>query len=118
MTKRLIFMFSILLAVAISSLAADIAGKWVAQVPGRDGAARETTLMFKMEGDKLTGTMSGGQGGDAVIADGKVAGNTVTFSVESPRGKRTYSGAIAGDEIKFKREGGQAPQEFTAKRAK
>ena len=38
MTKKLVFMFSILLAVAISALAADIAGKWVAQVPGRDGA--------------------------------------------------------------------------------
>ena len=118
MTKKLVFMFSILLAVAISALAADIAGKWVAQVPGRDGAARETTLMFKMDGDKLTGTMSGGQGGDAAFTDGKVAGDTVTFSIESQRGKRTYTGTIAGDEIKFKREGGQAPQEFTAKRTK
>ena len=118
MTKRLMFLCSLLLAVTISALAADVAGKWVAQVPGRDGQARETTLMFKMDGDKLTGTMSGGQGGDAAISEGKVAGDVVTFSVESPRGKRTYTGAISGDEIKFKREGGQAPQEFTAKRAK
>lgn len=118
MTKRLLFVFSILLAVTVSALAADIAGKWVAQVPGRDGQTRETTLMFKMEGDKLTGTISGGQGGDAAISEGKVAGAAVTFSVETERGKRTYAGTIAGDEIKFKREGGQAPQEFTAKRAK
>jgi hypothetical protein len=33
--------------------------------------------------------------------------------------KQTYTGKVAGDEIKFKREGGQgAPREFTAKRAK
>jgi hypothetical protein len=51
----------------------------------------------------------------ALAAD--VRGDTVTFSVETQRGKRTYTGMISGSEIKFKREGGQAPQEFTAKRA-
>ena len=118
MTKRLFLMLTVLLAIAITALASDISGKWVAQVPGRDGTPRETTLMFKADGDKLTGSMSGGQGGDAAISEGKESGNTVTFAVDSPRGKRTYTGTIAGDEIKFKREGGQAPQEFTAKRAK
>ena len=106
-----------------NQLAASSAASWTVRLDKQlfincYPAARETTMMFKMDGDKLTGTMSGGQGGDAAFTDGKVDGNTVTFSIESQRGKRAYTGTIAGDEIKFKREGGQAPQEFTAKRAK
>src|SRR5215813_9105906 len=36
---------------------ADINGKWTAQVPGREGQPQETTFTFKVEGDKLTGTV-------------------------------------------------------------
>ncbi len=112
----------ILLILAVAAFAADITGKWVAQVPGRDGQTRETTFNFKVDGDKLTGTVSGRQG-DTPIAEGKVSGNTVTFVVNVDRGgetvKQTYTGSISGDEIKMKREGGQGqPREFTAKRAR
>ena len=105
-------------ALALSSLAfaADITGKWTAKVPGRK-ADTETTFTFKQTGEKLTGTISAGQG-DRPIADGAVTGDTVGFTVENQRGKQTYRGTIAGDEIKFKREGGQGqPREFTAKKA-
>lgn len=112
---RTIVLFATL---ALAAFAADISGKWSAKVPGRQGGEpRDTTFTFKVEGDKVSGTMSGGQGGDASFTDGKISGDTVTFSVETQRGKRTYTGTISGSEIKFKREGGQAPQEFTAKRA-
>jgi len=112
----------LLLVLAVAALAADIGGKWVAQVPGRNGQTRETTFNFKVDGDKLAGTVSGRQG-DTPIAEGKVSGDTVTFVVNVDRGgettKQTYAGKIAGDEIKFKREGGQGqPREFTAKRAR
>ena len=60
--------------------------------------------------------MSDGQGGTVAIADGKVSGETVSFTISTERGKRIYTGTISGGEIKFKREGGQNPQEFTAKR--
>jgi hypothetical protein len=110
------FVFVLLLAAA--AFAADVAGKWTAQVPGRGGQTRDATFMFKMDGDKLVGTMSGPQG-DRPISDAKVTGDTITFAIEGQRGKQVFTGTIAGDEIKFKREGGQGqPQEFTAKRAK
>ncbi len=118
MTKRFVLMLCILLAASFAAQAEDLTGKWVAQVPGRDGQARENTLTLKQDGDKSTGTMAGGQGGDAAISDGKVVGKTVSLAVVTERGTRTYVGQISGDEIKFKREGGQAPQEFTAKRSK
>jgi hypothetical protein len=104
--------------------AADVNGKWVAQVPGRDGQTREMTINLKAEGDKLTGTVSG-RGGDMPFTDGKINGDDISFTVTANFNgnevKNRFKGKVAGDEIKFTRtrEGGdQPPQEFTAKRAK
>jgi Zn/Cd-binding protein ZinT len=105
-------------AFAMAAFAAGVDGKWTAQIPGRNGQSREATFTFKADGDKLTGSMSGRQG-DSPISDGKIAGDTITFTREGQRGKQTYTGKVSGDEIKFKVEGGQGGggQEFTAKRA-
>jgi hypothetical protein len=104
--------------------AADVSGKWVAQVPGREGQTRETTFNLKADGDKLTGTISGRQG-DTPISDGKVSGDDISFTVvRNVQGndiKLLYKGKVKGDEIAFtvNREGGDQPgQQFTAKRAK
>jgi len=123
MTKRSILVLAILLAVALGALAADVTGKWVAQIPGRDGQTRETTFTFKVEADKLTGSISGRQGQETPISEGKISGDTLSFTVSMERGgdtiKQIYTGKISGDEIKFKRESGQGQaREFTAKRAK
>jgi hypothetical protein len=122
---------SVLLAAAcaVSVLAADISGKWVAQIPGRQGNTTETTFTFKVEGGKLTGSV-GSPRGEQEITEGKVSGEDVSFvTVFSGGGgdfKISYKGKIAGNEIKFSRtfEGGGggggrggAPVEFVAKRA-
>ena len=113
---------SLLLCFSFAALAADVTGKWTAQVPSRQGATRAQTFNFKVDGDKLTGTISGRQG-DIAIADGKISGATITFTVKMEYGgnsvEQKYTGTVSGDEIKFKREGGQgAAREFTAKHAK
>lgn len=123
MTLRPLLLITMLVLLATVALAADPSGKWTAQVPGRDGQTREQVYNFKAEGDKLTGTVTFGQAGETPIADGKVNGDSISFSITREFGgnsiKWTYSGAVAGDEIKFKREGGQGPaREFVAKRAK
>jgi hypothetical protein len=104
--------------------ASDVTGKWIAQVPGRDGQTREVTITLKAEGEKLTGSLSGRQG-DTPISDGKIKGDELSFTVTINRQgnevKQLYKGKVAGDEIKFtrSREGGDRPPvEFTAKRAK
>jgi len=104
--------------------AADLSGKWVAQVPGRNGQTREQTFNFKVEGSKLTGTVSGRQG-DTPISDGEINGDAISFSVSFNFGgnpvKLLYKGTAAADEIKFTRTrdgSDQPPAEFTAKRAK
>jgi hypothetical protein len=119
---RSIVTATLLLCVSSGVFAADVTGKWTAQVPSRQGGTREQTFNFKADGDKLTGTVSGRQG-DVAIADGKISGDTISFTVKMEYGgnsvEQKYTGAVSGDEIKFKREGGQgAAREFTAKRAK
>ena len=125
MKYRIVFLVAgFLLAGVTLAMAADVNGKWVAQVPGRGGQTRETTFNFKVEGTKLTGTVSGMQG-DNPISDGKIAGDDISFTVTANFGgnevKLLYKGKVAGDEIKFTRtrEGSDQPgTEFTAKRVK
>ncbi|MGA2588575.1 MAG: hypothetical protein ABSH32_01545 [Bryobacteraceae bacterium] len=107
---------------AVAALAADVSGKWTAQVPGRNGQTREMTFNLKADGGTLTGTVSGRQG-DTPISDGKIDGDHISFSqtmeFNGNSMKFLYKGTVSGDEIKFmrSRDGGEgSPQEFTAKR--
>jgi hypothetical protein len=116
----LIAAMAVLLAMTAS--AADVAGKWVGEMPTRNGQTRETTFDIKAAGDKLTGTMSGPQG-DIAIQDGKISGNDISFKVSFDAGGNTivilFNGVVSADQIKLtrKREGADQSQEFTAKRA-
>jgi hypothetical protein len=117
------FASAFVLAATLVAQAADITGKWTAQVPGRDGQTREQTFTFKVEGEKLTGTTTG-RNGDVAITDGTVKGDAIAFSVVMNMGgndvKILYKGTVAGAEIKMtrQREGGdQPPAEFVAKKA-
>lgn len=62
-------------------------------------------------------------GESAPIADGKVDGDNVSFTMtREMNGNQmmwTFTGTLAGDEIKLKRDGGRGElREFTAKRVK
>ena len=104
-------------ALVVVASAADVTGKWTAQVPGRGGETRETVFTFKADGAKLTGTM-----GETPISDGKISGDDISFSVNANFGgndiKLLFKGKVSGSEIKFtrEREGGNRTQEFSAKR--
>src|SRR5437870_585652 len=71
---------SLIAAVTLACAKGGIDGKWIAQLPGRDGQTRETTFNFKAEGNKLTGTVSGRQG-DTPISDGEINGDDISFTV-------------------------------------
>ncbi len=125
-TRNLILSACFLLTFLTVAWAAEVDGKWTAQVPGRQGNTQETTFTLKAEGEKLTGTMTGRQG-DVAISDGTIKEGNLSFNVvrETPNGniKLVYKGVLAGDEIKFSRTmeggpGGGAAQEFVAKRVK
>src|SRR5215831_9025111 len=104
----------VLLSVGVAA-SADLSGTWTGEVPRR-GAATPTTFVFKVDGDKLTGTATSSQGQES-FADGKISGNEISFSMEAGGAKVVFRGTISGDEIKMtrQREGGQA-RTFTLKR--
>jgi hypothetical protein len=137
-TKILLVGAFLLLALA-AAYAADVTGKWVAEMPGRNGTT-QTTFTFKVDGAKLTGTMQGAQGDPVELTEGKVDGDNISFVTVRNMGgnefKITWKGTVSGDEIKLTREfaggmggpggggmrggGGRggAPAEIIAKRAK
>jgi hypothetical protein len=103
-------------AITVTALAADVSGKWSGQVPS-SGDAMAATFTFKVDGDKLTGTMTGPQG-EVSLQEGKVSGDQISFTTTGGNAKILFQGTVAGNEMKMTRtrEGGQA-REFTLKRA-
>lgn len=108
---------------------ADPTGTWTWTMPGRNGGPdRKSTLKLKLEGEKVTGTLSapgrGGQSSDVAISEGKIKGDEISFAVtrEVNGNKFTakYNGKISGDSIKGKveteRNGQPQSRDWEAKR--
>jgi hypothetical protein len=120
MMKRLILtVFAVLALFTTGLFAADVTGKWTAEVEGRDGQKRTQTFNLKAEGDKLTGNISSPMG-ERQIVDGKITGGDISFAIEveiqGEKRKIPYTGKIVGDELKMKSGTGERTREFTAKR--
>ena len=125
--RQPVLMLAMALCLAVASVtmqAADVTGKWAAQVAGRDGQTREQLFTLKVDGETLTGSVSGMPGGsDAEIKDGTAKGDDLAFKVvRSWQGNEVtmlYKGKVSGAEITFTvtREGGDMPpRQITAKR--
>ena len=105
----------LILAMAMTAAGADISGKWVAERQGQQGT-QQTVFNFTVNGGTLTGTVSGGRGGDAEISEGKIEGDDISFVVVRTIGenetKTLHRGKISGDEIRFtiERQGGPGGQ--------
>jgi len=115
--KLLLTGSAVLLLLLATAYAADVTGKWVAEMPGRQGqGTTQTTFDFKVAGSALTGTMTGGQGDPVEITEGKVEGDNISFVVVRMRNdvemKTVWKGTVAGDEIKFTREFQMPPGGF------
>ena len=110
-----------LLCLTFAAHAASVDGKWTADVPGRNGNTQTNTFTLKADGDKVTGSVAN-QRGDAPISDGKLAGDTLTFTVvrnfNGNEVKSTYTGKVKADSIDFTVDNGRGtPATFTAKKA-
>jgi hypothetical protein len=109
-----------LLCFSFVAAAASVDGKWTAEVPGRNGT-QTNTFTFKSSGDKVEGTVTT-QRGDSPITDGKLDGDTLTFTVvrnfNGNEFKSSYTGKVKADAIDFTMDNGRGnPQTFTAKKA-
>jgi hypothetical protein len=111
-----------LLCFTFGLAAASVDGKWTAEVPGRGGNTQTQTYTFKADGGNVTGMVTT-QRGDTPIADGKLSGDALTFTVTMPgRGggadqKVEYKGKVGSDSIELTFDRGRGPQTITAKKA-
>lgn len=115
--KQLLRTLCVGIVACVMALAADVTGKWQAEFTTPDGTQRTATFNLKADGAGVTGTVAGGQD-ETPIKDGKVTGETISFTAERPFGTFTYTGKIAGDEIKFTVQFNDNSFEMVAKRAK
>lgn len=121
---RFVAVMAVLAMSATSAVAAQDAkpeGTWKWSIE-RNGNKIETTLKLKLEGDKLTGTISGRDGAESPIEEASFKDGTVSFSITRERnGQKTtlkYSGKVEGDAITGKIEGGQQARDWKAERVK
>jgi hypothetical protein len=121
--RSFLTLLSVLVLGALTLMAADVTGKWAAEVQGRNGQTRNVSFAFKQDGSTLAGTMVGPMGREVELKNGKVDGDNLSFDVNMEfQGNPVtihYTGTVEGDSIKMKsqREGSDRAQEFTAKKS-
>ncbi|MBS1532974.1 MAG: glycoside hydrolase [Bacteroidetes bacterium] len=96
--------------VALAAIA-DLSGKWVGSVKDPDGNDHSIHLVFKVDGEKLTGTAQA-DGDPQNIEEGKVTGNDFSFKVTTHDGDAipVYGKYVAeGDSVSlnFEQNGGK-----------
>lgn len=101
--SRLVVALAVFCMVQVAH-ASDVAGRWKGAFEFQ-GDSIALTLNLKVDGDKVTGTVEGLPTTPAEIHDGAIAGDTVTFwlnsDYEGQTDKLVYSGKVSGDQIVF-----------------
>ena len=103
--------------------ATDVTGTWEGEFTLPDGSATfPLSFTFKQDGMKVTGSVANPQGGDPIpIADGKIDGDKISFTVSFNGTTLTHEGTVTGDDMKLNSTSDSADfpgGSFTLKRAK
>ena len=103
--RNFVFAPALIVVLAGAAAAADINGKWKASMQGGDMAI-EQTYNFKVDGGKITGTMSDEMIGEAKIASGSLKGDDIEFTVAASgqmgEMSLSFKGKVTGpDEMKL-----------------
>jgi hypothetical protein len=84
--------------------AADISGTWKGTADFQ-GQAIQRIFVFKVDGTKLTGETTSEMLGKSTIEEGKVDGDTISFTItanfQGNALKMAYKGKLSGDTIKL-----------------
>ena len=122
--KRYVVLAAVVMAIAwnVALRAADPSGRWAATFMTQVGD-QAYTYEFIVKGTSLTGTAKGSLTGETKISDGKVDGDTMTFTENANyQGMPiafTYTGKMTNaDTIELTRVIMDIPEKATAKRAK
>ena len=93
-----------------SAAQSGLAGQWT----GVDQNKHPVTLELVVKGEEATGTLSVGPDPVKTLADGKVQGTTVTFTIASMMNGReitiTWRGELKDDRLTFTRRLGGGPE--------
>jgi len=95
----------------LTLLAADFAGIWVGQIPGRNGEMQDVAFKFTQTGTTLGGKLYGDYQ-STPISEGKISGDRVSFVVIGPeqsgnqlnKTRLLFSGSLQGNEMELTRE--------------
>jgi hypothetical protein len=99
--KQLIVILTALLAFSFAALAAeDATGNWKATIDTPNGSQVQT-FALKMDGGKVTGTIGSEMLGSMQIAEGRMDGDKISFSITSDYGVIRYAGTVSGDTMKL-----------------
>ena len=121
MTMRMGALILGLLLLAAPAFAADVDGKWTGTMstPGGDFPL---TFTFKTDGSKLTGSMTGMDGMEIPITNGKVDGNQISYTVTIDFGgmalEMIYKGVVTPAEIKLDMSVFDMPFQLVVKKEK
>src|SRR5205085_12397250 len=105
MNKKLAALVLAFVSTVALAYAVNPTGTWGGELHTREGGAFEVTLNLKATGDKVEGTFGQGQSEDVKIENGKLAGDTVTFSISRHNAKNNqdikinYTGKIEGNNM-------------------
>jgi hypothetical protein len=134
-TRLLVFAAILMLTVIGIAFAADINGKWKGTLQAGDMTV-EQNFAFKVDGGKITGTMSDQFIGETKITEGVLKGDDISFTVAAKTEQMgdvtlKFSGKVTGaDEMKLAisfagggpggpdQGGGMGPMEVVVKRVK
>jgi hypothetical protein len=99
------------------AFAADVTGKWQTTTHTPDGQEMQLVFNLKQDGEKVSGNVEGPMG-EAPITEGKMTGDSISFTVEVNDMKIVHKGTVSGDEMKLKVDIGDQTVDMTAKRVK
>lgn len=115
---RTIALLSCLLAATFPMFAVDFTGTYKGDLTGT-GSRTENTIVFKMKGTDLSGTLKNPTG-VYPIENGSVDGQdvffNVTIKVDGDDFRLTYRGHLFADEIQFRVEAGERVLDLVAKK--
>jgi hypothetical protein len=119
--KNVVGIFAALLLLSFSALAADVDGKWTGSVSTPNGDFPQA-FTFKADGAALSGSMTGIDGAEVAIKDGKINGANISFNVTLDFGGMpfmlSYMGVVSADQIKLTGDAMGMPFELTVKKSK
>ncbi len=99
--KKPVMILTTLLVFSFVALAAeDATGNWKATIDTPNGSQVQT-FALKVDAGKVTGTIGSEMLGNMQIAEGKMDGDKISFSINSDYGAIRYAGTVSGDTMKL-----------------